>query len=130
MCILIATPSLAGDNGNGTVTVNGLVWLKNAGCLGSMTWAAANRRVASLANGECGLTDKSTAGQWRLPTIDELKGIYSAKGSFSNVQSSDYWSGTSHASRTSHAWFIYMNGGYLYCGSKASSYYAWAVRNP
>lgn len=61
------------DCGNGTVTdtVTGLIWLKDAGCLGSATWAAANESAAQLANGQCGLTDKSVPGDWRLPTIEE-----------------------------------------------------------
>jgi hypothetical protein len=61
------------DCGNGTVTdtVTGLIWLKNAACLGSADWAAANVAAAALANGQCGLTDGSSPGDWRLPTKDE-----------------------------------------------------------
>jgi hypothetical protein len=61
--------------GNGTVTdaVTGLIWLQNAGCLGYATWAAANQAAAALANGQCGLADGSSAGDWRLPTKDEWR---------------------------------------------------------
>ena len=61
------------DCGNGTVTdtVTGLIWLKDATCLGSAPWAAANDLASSLAHGRCGLTDQSVAGDWRLPTIEE-----------------------------------------------------------
>lgn len=61
------------DCGNGTVTdtVTGLVWLKDAACLGSADYADANRAAAALANGQCGLTDKSSPGNWRLPNKDE-----------------------------------------------------------
>ena len=62
------------DCGNGTVTdtVTGLIWLKQADCLGVHDWAAANRAAAGLKDGDCGgLTDKSSPGDWRLPTKDE-----------------------------------------------------------
>jgi len=61
------------DCGNGTVTdtVTGLIWLKNAGCLGFADWASANGLAATLANGQCGLTDNSSPGDWRLPNKDE-----------------------------------------------------------
>ena len=61
------------DCGNGTVTdtVTGLIWLKNADCLGRKNWAAANAAAAVLADGQCGLTDGSSPGDWRLPTLDE-----------------------------------------------------------
>lgn len=65
------------DNGNGAVTDNltGLVWLKNANCFGPQSWAAALGSANTLASGACGLSDGSTAGQWRLPNIVELESL-------------------------------------------------------
>ena len=62
------------DNGDGTVTDSstGLVWLKNANCFGSVNWDEAKTKASQLKNGQCGLSDGSTAGQWRLPTINKL----------------------------------------------------------
>lgn len=60
---------------NGTLTdkLTDLVWLKNADCLdGARTWQEALDRASTLANGICGLTDHSVAGQWRLPNRKEL----------------------------------------------------------
>jgi hypothetical protein len=56
-----------------TDSVTGLIWLKNAGCLGSADWATANQIAAALNDGDCGgvLTDGSSPGDWRLPTKDE-----------------------------------------------------------
>jgi hypothetical protein len=56
--------------GNGTVTdtVTGLIWLQDAGCLGPLNWAEANQAAAALENGQCGLTDRSKPGDWRLPS--------------------------------------------------------------
>jgi hypothetical protein len=61
------------DCGNGTVTdlVTGLIWLKQWDCLPSNHWADTNRAAAGLKDGDCGLSDKSSAGDWRLPTIAE-----------------------------------------------------------
>jgi hypothetical protein len=61
------------DCGNGTVTdtVTGLVWLKNAECFGELTYSAAGEAAAGLAAGQCGLTDGSSPGDWRLPTLAE-----------------------------------------------------------
>lgn len=62
------------DNGDGTVTDNltNLVWLKNAKCFESRTWAEALSDANGLASGSCGLTDGTAAGDWRLPNITEL----------------------------------------------------------
>lgn len=57
------------DCGNGTVT--GLIWLKQWNCLPNNTWAPANQAAAGLKHGDCGLTDNSSPGEWRLPTKDE-----------------------------------------------------------
>ncbi len=61
------------DCGNGTVTdsVTGLIWLKQADCLPVDLWVVANTAAAGLKRGDCGLTDHSSAGDWRLPTKDE-----------------------------------------------------------
>ncbi len=65
------------DCGNGTVTdtLTGLIWLKDAGCFTSMDFAAANNSAASLQSGQCGLTDGSAAGSWRLPTREDWSAL-------------------------------------------------------
>lgn len=61
------------DCGNGTVTdtFTGLIWLKDANCFGPRHYAEANQAAAALAAGQCGLTDGSSAGDWRLATKAE-----------------------------------------------------------
>ena len=65
------------DNGDGTVTDarTGLFWLKNVNPGGLMTFDEAVAYCSTLASGIAGLTDGSIAGQWRLPTKEELEGI-------------------------------------------------------
>jgi len=62
------------DNADGTVTDNltGLIWLKNANCYGAQTWANALSSANTLNSGECGLSDDSSAGDWRMPHWKEL----------------------------------------------------------
>lgn len=128
-CVLaISGAAWCGDNGNGTVTVNGLVWLKDAGCLGGMNWDSAMTRAKNLAHGQCGLTDNSKPGDWRLPTTNELKTIYPAKSQFKAVQAGHYWSSSTHAGYTSNAWIVGMSFGRVYFVGKGNYYYVWPVR--
>jgi hypothetical protein len=41
------------------------------------SWPAANNSAAALTDGQCGLTDGSAAGDWRLQTKAEWEGILS-----------------------------------------------------
>jgi hypothetical protein len=136
------------DNSNGTITDNltGLIWLKNANCYGTKTWAQALTDCNGLNSGECGLTDGSTEGDWRLPNSNELaslvhKGYYnpavpntagtgkwSAEDPFNNVQSSVYWSSTTYAYDTALACSVIMGIGYVYDDLKTDGYYVWPVR--
>jgi len=61
------------DCGNGTITdtLTGLIWLKQANCLEEANYQAALKAAAALKSGDCGLTDGSSAGSWRLPTKEE-----------------------------------------------------------
>ena len=70
--------------GNGTVTDNrtGLVWLKNADCLGGgVSWYSAMTFVAGLSDhpghsvDDCGLRDGSSPGEWRLPSLAEWEAM-------------------------------------------------------
>lgn len=60
------------DNKNGTVTdtQTSLIWLISANY--QYNYAVAQSFCNNLASGQAGLTDGSTAGQWRLPTNEEL----------------------------------------------------------
>ncbi len=62
------------DNADGTVTDNltGLIWLQNIDCFGPRTWSDALTDSNNLADGACGLTDGSKAGDWRLPNPLEV----------------------------------------------------------
>lgn len=59
------------DKADGTIydAATNLIWLKNANCFSEQTWSVAITQSNSLANGQCGLTDGTIAGNWHLPSI-------------------------------------------------------------
>lgn len=126
------------DNGNGTVTDNltGLIWLKNANCFGIQNWFDALNAANTLNNGECGLTDDSAEGDWRLPNVRELHSLIDygrvmpvlpSGHPFTGVQSNNYWTSTSNDIDV-FAWYVDLNSGQMSFTSKAQTYYVWPVR--
>jgi len=127
------------DNHDGTVTDNltGLRWLKNANCYGIRNWAAAVTDANNLKNGECGLSDGSAAGEWRLANLKELHSLTDFSNyspalptghPFTGVQSGYYWSSNTVASYTDNRWYVDMRNGIVYYYYKTNSYYVWPVR--
>ena len=143
----VAWPNPRFTVSNGTVTDNltGLIWLKNANCFGFRTWTQALSDANGLASPGCGLSDGSTAGQWRLPNVKELQSLIdfayvnpalsNAAGtgqltgdSFTGVQSNYYWSSTTTPADTDFAWYVYLSIGYVNVDNKTNPYYVWPVR--
>lgn len=141
------------DNGNGTVTdtVTGLIWLKKADCI-NQTWSAAIASVNVLASGQCGLTDGSTTGQWRIPNRKEMEslsdrsqnnladyfdetfnsgtaGVNSQPAIFTNfIQNQYYWTSTTDSSNISEAWTVFSCDFGVYDIPKTNTGYTLAVR--
>ena len=124
------------ENGDGTVTdiLTGLVWLKNANCFGMQTWANALNAANTLNSGECGLTDGSVAGAWRLPNVNELENLINEGAStltwlngqgFTDVQSNYYWSSTTHTKDTVGAWTVWYS---VKAFAKTGKLFVWPVR--
>ncbi len=107
----------------------GLVWEKSPDTTNQL-WASAI----------FGCAQKIVGGRkgWRLPTIQELASLVAPGAvnpalptghSFTNVQSSAYWSATTYASNTSAAWYVDFSGGYMDGTAKTTnSVYVWCVR--
>jgi len=129
------------DRGNGTVVDNltGLTWLKDANCFGTRTWNNALSDSNGLASGSCGLTDGSSAGDWRLPNIKEILSLIDFENwgpalpsghPFNNVQADLYGSSTVVGDESDRAWVVYMNLGWVADDIKTNTHYVWPVRDP
>ena len=170
-----ADPSCPDDSGNiyvscgnGTVTDNrtGLVWLADANCYGQLDWYEAVEIVANLsdipsgsaaATQDCSLSDGSSPGEWRLPSlaeweamIDDALGLggdpdciatpptitndsgtacwVSGPTSFTGVQSLDYWSSTTIIGNPMRAWEMGLDVGSDNNNDKTVPLYVWPVR--
>jgi hypothetical protein len=141
------------DNGDGTISdiVTGLTWLKKADCI-QASWSDAIAAVNSLASGQCGLTDGSTAGQWRMPNRFEMlslaersatfsiaayyDGIYGPDGVtvvgpaiFTTFEDSQYyWTSSTYAPDSTQAWTVYSCDFGVYNTAKPAIGYTMAVR--
>ena len=142
------------DHGDGTLTdtVTGLVWLKRADCV-SGDWSSAVAAVRTLASGQCGLGDGSSAGAWRMPNRKEMAslanralnnqaeffdtawtsadvGVPSAAAVFDRfVTLQYYWTSTTDASDPSEAWTVFSCDYGVYDTPKAATGYSLAVRD-
>ena len=153
------------DNGDGTVTDNltELIWLQDANCDGKKPWADALARSSALfdgcttcggTEGDCGLSDGSIAGDWRVPNRFEWESLLDlafwdpalsntagtaqwVEGDpFSDVQSSErdpyptsyYWSSTTTAQDSSLAWYVDPFGGDPWTAWKTGDLWVWPVR--
>ena len=150
-------PTRFTDNSDGTVTDNltGLIWLKNANCaVLAKNWNTAVDYCAALydgctncfGTGDCGLSDDSEAGAWRLPNVKELQSLidfgwynpalsdaagtakWTDGDAFTDVQSASYWSSTTIAGDTTYAWYVYLYYGHVGYDYKTVAHYVWPVR--
>jgi hypothetical protein len=146
------------DCGNGTVTdtATGLIWLQQSDCLPFATYSGATQVAAGLKAGDCGLTDKSSPGDWRLPTFDEWRTTFvgalslgctafgpgtgpsltndagtaclsDGPSSFTGVWTF-YWSSSSLLPDPSLAIVALLDTGRFFTGEKVNSYAVWPVR--
>lgn len=155
------------DCGNGTVTDNrtGLVWLQNGDCLdGAVDWVTASNFVAGLADmppssdaaaHDCGLSDGSSPGEWRLPSIGEWEDMValgialdchpaitndlanscwsllchtSGTCAFNGVYSAFYWSSTPAVTAAASSFGVDLEFGLVGFGSQAGTRLVWPVR--
>ncbi|HZV82067.1 MAG TPA: DUF1566 domain-containing protein [Geobacteraceae bacterium] len=137
------------DNNDGSVTDNltGLIWLKNAACLWT-TWQDALDKTKALKGdgSQCGLTDGSAAGQWRLPNRKEMLSLLDRQRQdpalsighpFLGFNSYGYygrflwyWTSTYFLSAPSFAYIVNMYDGELAREDKTKfTTYVWPVRD-
>ncbi|MBF0439764.1 MAG: DUF1566 domain-containing protein [Magnetococcales bacterium] len=132
------------DIGDGTVhdELTGLIWMKNAACWGTLSWADALTKVSGLNAGTQSCAGYATGiyNDWRLPNIHELLSLIDSSNSnlpsghmFSNAPSTyasaKYWSSTTYASTTTSAWTVDFRYGYVSDYDKTGMYSVWPVRD-
>jgi hypothetical protein len=135
------------DNNDGTITdrLTNLVWLKNADCFGTLYWYGALEASNNLKNGECGLSDNSVPGDWRLPNRNELLSLIDVEVNnsnlwdntclpsghpFLNVKEDHYWTSTTAIlNHPANAWSIYMYLGSTDIQGKGTLNTVWPVRS-
>ena len=140
------------DNANGTLTdtMTGLVWLKQADCIRA-DWSDALTAVNLLASGQCGLSDGSVAGAWRMPNRNEMQSladrmqtnqaeyfdytylnhdgsVYQAPILTDDVEAQYYWTSTTNAADPTEAWTVFSCDFGVYDIPKANAGYTLAVR--
>lgn len=118
------------NQGDGTVIDNltGLMWQTSLGPVDD--WANAINQCSSATTG--------SYLDWRLPNVHEFYSVTS-KGAaspalpaghpFTNVIHGNYWTSTTLAGNSTHAWFVNLISGYIYDADKASSLNVWCVRD-
>ena len=127
------------DNKDGTVsdTLTGLVWLRDAGCIGLQDWNTSFTQVTSLAHGTCGLIDSSAPGDWRLPNVLELFSLIdlgnsspalAANHPFIDVSSEFYWASTTLVNNTVRGRPVHLGFGMIDQSDKTVLHYVLPVR--
>ena len=153
---------------SGEITDNrsGLVWLQDATCFGPQSWQVAVEITANLADlpatsagaaDDCGLSDGSSPGEWRLPSVAEWEAMVAdalgidgdpdctvdpptltndsgdacwtvGPSSFPSVPYSNFWTSTTLATTPDRVHFMGMDG-VVYNGPKSPGVaYFWPVR--
>ena len=109
--------------------------------------------VNALASGQCGLSDGSVAGSWRMPNRKEMQsladriqtneadyfdqtftsttvGLTTQGAIFNNFISLQfYWTSTTNAANPAEAWTVFSCDFGVYGIAKANTSYTLAVRN-
>ena len=156
--LLLPVPSSAAEKArftdleNGTVRDNetGLTWLKNANCFRWKSFKKAMALIDELRSDQCGLSDGSIAGDWRLPSVWEWEDLFvkkyrnpalsNAAGTgkwkpgdpFDNVQNLYYWTGSMFpdpTGRLDNAYCVYLYYGVVHSKQKDLGLYVWPVRD-
>ncbi len=139
------------NNGDGTVTdeLTGLIWMQNANCgKNAVTRDVALTYANAFYDGygfpmamlDCGLSDLSRPGDWRLPNRFELESLLDlgqtgpalpAGHPFINVESGYYWSSSynSYYADLGIGWAVHFSAGAVQSRSWAlEPCYVWLVK--
>ena len=119
------------DNGDGTITDNltGFLWTKDAGCVEETTWEETLEGASTIGDGDCGLTDGSEPGSWRVANVRELQSLVDYGNSPTLPPDHPFiaidvdtvlWSSTTHDSNPDEAYTVTLGNGEILIQSKDS----------
>ena len=128
------------DNDDGTITDNltRLVWLKNASCWQAQHWFSALDAAYNLKDGDCGLSDNSVIGDWRVPNRNELLSLVDVSignpcfpPPFEKMWEGRYWTSITAINYFSQqAWVLFpWDGSVSYAHKTFDYYYLLPVRS-
>jgi hypothetical protein len=141
--VLWPTPRFA-DNGDGTITdrLTGIIWLKDASCLGEANWSDAVAVVAEFnhAPAPFGCADyRSSTRDWRLPGLVELENLLNLAApdqlawlqtaGFLHLKGEGYWS-TTPGANPYRAWYLSLPSTAPASGGTIESQRIWPMRVP
>ncbi|MGB3365169.1 MAG: DUF1566 domain-containing protein [Thermodesulfobacteriota bacterium] len=117
------------DNSNGTITDNltGFVWTTDAGCVENAAWEETLVGATTIGNGDCGLTDGSEPGDWRVANVRELHSLIHYGNSptlspghpFLGISDgTKLWSSTTHIGDSNEAFVVDLSNGEVIRQSK------------
>ncbi|HJV64809.1 MAG TPA: Ig-like domain-containing protein [Geomonas sp.] len=132
------------DNLNGTVTDNltGLIWLKNGGCLdiqpsAGSDWPTALIAAGTLHSGQCGLSDGSVPGDWRLPNASEQVSLVDLSKAYPSLPAGNpfqvtsrdsVWTSTTYPLYSGNAEAVNIGNGSLRADVKTQLKLVWPVK--
>lgn len=133
------------NNGDGTITDNltGLIWLRDADCLGAGWWEPSLQKVRDLNTGtECNCVDytSGTYDDWRLPNVRELLSLIDYSRNNPSLPAGHpfdgvivefgkyYWTSTSGGMLAPALYVSLKTGVVDFAGKMMSNYYRWPVR--
>jgi len=127
------------ENNDGTITdlLTGLMWIKDADSIGSLTWKNALESIKEINSGQKKLENLlKNYNDWRLPNKNELLSLIDFSNTnpalpsnhiFSGISSNKYWSSTSFTNN--EIWIVNMAYGELSTTQKTYNNYVLAVRS-
>ena len=93
---------------------------RRGACFEFGDWTTALSDANTLNSGECGLTDGSVEGNWRLPNACEMRSLVDfghadpalpSGHPFTSVQAVYYWTSTTAVNWAPYAWYVHVYTG-------------------
>jgi hypothetical protein len=122
-----------------TDNLTGLVWTQDAGCGGKKNWSDSVNFCNLLIDGDCGLSDGSSIGDWRLPNARELHSLIDFGNQYPALPTGHPfttaggwgWTSTTPLNAPNVAMDVHIDGGPMWYEDKSNAVdlHPWCVRD-